>query len=409
MSAPFLIQPINPPSDWTPITQLSWFVDYVAGSDSNAGTTAAFPLKTFAELRKRLSYGAVDGNTGNVTVNVMSNSPEDVYLPIRGMNFGQLIVQGYTRTSLGAFAISAITPWNDGTSTELSFTCSSIPTSLTALGAVGYLAEITGGPRAGLSTFVIAETSSKVSLSAGWMDWNAFDIGTAQVGDTVTFYTLLRISGFFVIEPIGDCRIVFQDLEIADSTSFHGILVTGGQSSFYRCRLHSIDSDAGPFTTGASAGAIVAGCLTVNGCRAYNGGTMWTFSSAHTRNNASALNAKIRGEVIVDGQSIVYQNAFVVEEFGIVGIYGSLSVYDTPVGIYVSNFSGVSQTGYFWVRNCASVGFWVFRRAGWTYGSHLPAIVGTAPTSATRMGATTAASLVLPLVVGTASIESSTS
>lgn len=393
------------------------YIDTDDGRDANDGQSEDAPVQTWAHLARLIESNVIDG-TGDVptvTVHVLSdNTTENIELTPRVRNGGTLVIlddRDVSERSIGSYAITSRTNWSDGSRTEVSFTCSGIPTSIAALpsgGGVGYQAVITASATAdnvGACTWVAAETSARTALGPGWYQSELDDVIDAAVGDTVTFAQLRRLAVNVTVRVIGHGSVTFKDLELGVSGSQHSVNVADGGATFIRCLMHGFD--AGNSIGGIGIGSVyLAGCRTANGCRTRTASALAIFATLHDRTSASALNVGNDSYLLTYGQSLVYGNPLVVDQRGHLDVEGSVSIYGATVGLSANNNSWIEVHAPMWGHNISSVYLSLSRFARVGYAASTLAMVGTTPTSAYSLAGTTNASLTLPAGAGTStSIE----
>jgi hypothetical protein len=205
------------------LSRTDWWVDPANGAanDENDGQSAGAPLKTFAELTRRLIGARL---TVTVTVHVMSSSPSSDVLqlsltPDSGVSPAAYLIFRGARTSAFSGAITAYTPRDPTTNGSTQMTLGSLPTSWTASDLIGKRVEWTdttnyrtawaladlGGKTARLSI----PTSTNVASST----FSSGAIADFTVGQTVNVYNVPTIGASAVL--LASQSVLFQDLNIA--------------------------------------------------------------------------------------------------------------------------------------------------------------------------------------------------
>jgi hypothetical protein len=204
--------------------QATWYIDPVAGIDTNPGTLA-LPLKTLAEWYRRTG-GIVDDIVVNVYL--VGNIPATDPLPARigWKNSGNLIIQG-TRTAVATGTLTGYTPANFAGNTG--YQISAVIDWAPHVGRLVYDTEqqawfriakdLTGGNAIITRPFKYSVDDNRPSFTAA----------TPQNGDTFTVYTLSTLYAYNGIIDVGDPRsmnsedyrnnLVIKDVYLAEEVA----------------------------------------------------------------------------------------------------------------------------------------------------------------------------------------------
>ncbi len=164
--------------------QAAWFIDAVAGDDNNVGS-ALFPIRSHAELEKRLGVQTLSQSTDITIVGGLAAS-DPINIPwFMGTGFDLRYLQGAADTVNATGTITAVTAINRATNTPQSIEASALGSTWTALGLVGKKIVLTSG------------------ASSGAVGWVAKDLGGGNNGARLApFGTLSAIpSNPTVITP----------------------------------------------------------------------------------------------------------------------------------------------------------------------------------------------------------------
>ena len=179
----------------------NWYIDGTVGDDTNNGTTAATPLKTGAELQKRLGPWAIWGQS--VTVHVGINGMVDP-LALHGERLhaaDKIDVIG-TPTQVATFVLTTYTAMNHnvgGVPNGPQITAATV-----AAWTVGTRLRQTTGANAGAIAFVLADLGGGIALTSIWSRLGT----TGQFVDSM----LPTVGQTFVIETLPGLPALDVDL-----------------------------------------------------------------------------------------------------------------------------------------------------------------------------------------------------
>ena len=245
------------------ITQTTWFIDPVNGSDAATGKTAVTALKTDAERQRRWhGPGWVATLLAPTTITYLSSLPstDPVNFDVSLARGASLNILGTPTQTLAPTALTAVTTLNAATQT---------PWDVTAVGLdashVGKIIQITAGARVGNFATVLKDMGAgqvrtspfgKATVSVALDPWIQV---TPQVGDNVQILTLTSLtvgswkfrmlSGDYFSAVAPYTNLVYTD----------GLLLDGGPISFqgvinmevgYMWMSRTILKDMGITTTG---------------------------------------------------------------------------------------------------------------------------------------------------------------
>jgi hypothetical protein len=137
--------------------QTSWYIDSVAGLDSNDGLNTGTALRTDRERAKRIGNLPL---TGPVVVSLLTDLASDDYLTIPAIGpLGSFTVRGAAQTPLATGTLTGASVANDNVAATLADTGInwSSPTNL-----VKYRLRVTSGPRYGATAFLAYDVGSGV-------------------------------------------------------------------------------------------------------------------------------------------------------------------------------------------------------------------------------------------------------
>ena len=213
---------------WT--LQRTWFVHALLGNDENDGATAATPVRTGAEIVRRLPYidfadylinllsATDDGNfdfnpkfTGNAGVATVT--PNAATITIRGQR---------TLTSIGV--VTAATATSPGTNAQATVTGAGITAAL-----IGQLITLTSGVLAGFQATVLSVTGNTATISNWFNPANvpttggAYSVGavtTPTAGDAISLVTNTDVNWKVRYAGIGDNRVTlnWQDVRFTPTS-----------------------------------------------------------------------------------------------------------------------------------------------------------------------------------------------
>lgn len=230
-----------------------WYIDGTTGSDSNNGTSAATPLKTGQELRRRLGSHAEWSHS--VTIHVLANGMIDP-LVLRGCftaTYLHLDIIG-TPTVLVSDVLSSYLPLSHATprATEI------VGTAITDFTPyVGQRVRMTSGLRVGFVTWIAKSNP------------NGVGVATARVSPGVNINTTSTSSIFLATEPVAGDSFVVESLPAIPQIviDLDGSIAFPGTGAQWNKRMHSVQSiDCGDIVA-RSAGDNFPAYSTIFGCK----------------------------------------------------------------------------------------------------------------------------------------------
>ncbi len=112
---------VGGPGAWQPLAALvplayaanwavtDWYLDGTVGNDANNGTTALTPLRTGAELSRRLGYGAIQWSH-SVTIHLLASIADGINLKYQLLTTGLTVMIVGTATSVLSTTVATYTP-----------------------------------------------------------------------------------------------------------------------------------------------------------------------------------------------------------------------------------------------------------------------------------------------------------
>lgn len=251
-----------------------WYIDGTTGNDANNGTTALTPLRTGAELLRRLGPYALWGQS--VTVHVLANGMTDA-LVLRGVMLvagTHLDVVGTATQLADAGTVASYAAVNHATPTA---------SQLTATGIADWTPyqwqriRSTSGPRAGLVAWIATSNPGGVGVATARISPPIMVDITNNASNTIS-------AAFVVGDPI-----VVESVPVVPELSIllDGPISTAGTSQYAR-RLYSVQNVDCPVAWIVSSAdafgrkSLVFGCALSAIGQANGPNTSGTFSIAPT-------------------------------------------------------------------------------------------------------------------------------
>lgn len=255
--------------------QFNWFLDPATGSDENDGNSAARPLRTYAELQRRVG-GTLLLNPDGLDVQVLSDLTEAVSIDMQSPNG---VATVYFHAALPApiytGTVGAYTDYDPSAGQDGVLTDNGLPASFTASGLIGRLARVTSGPRTGVEFFLAKDLDSKQARTSASLAGTFDATFTApQAGDAYAVYGDLIKFGAnatpMTMEMHGGpgAQMAFQWMELGNP-GVHHVEHKGGGLFFSGCVVNGLDVDAGPVDY-----AELYNTRVVSGCRVNAGGAL---------------------------------------------------------------------------------------------------------------------------------------
>jgi hypothetical protein len=258
----------------------AWWIDSVAGSDTNDGQTALTPLKTMARLASLWGFGVLNPGPGlTVQVNIVNPLPITDPIAFNLASLGPsvcLFFQGIAATIFGPDIVSAVVPKNRATNTALSITGTALASWAPYLPAGVTPARVRTTALAGPTSNAIfwpAKTTGAVGrmsepfkpqtpVASNYPSLNnaARPATPPAVGDTFVLESLTTV---FVgacsiggvdngpIAAIGQNKVAFQnlDVQVPQPGARLNFSVNGyAQIKLYECHINETMSTSGPGT-----------------------------------------------------------------------------------------------------------------------------------------------------------------
>jgi hypothetical protein len=319
-----------------PLTQTSWYVDPVSGSDANDGTTSGTAIKTVAELSSRWGKGNLLSPTGAntspgvaITVNILNSVPTTDPLDI------DIILDGNVRlvflggvVSSTPLTVSAVIPRNRATNTPWQFTATGGVTVINRIFDSTVSAYFWPVKDLGGNSFRLSEPCTKPALGSILADVNQVAITNTDTFVMQTLYNL-KLGSITVRQlrndaagpPFGN-SIMFRDFNL---TGDYCPELSSNTSGFvYECKFSkSVMPATGAFTNiqncGQPTGQLIrpTGGLTRFAAGGYVGG-----SNAFAP-TTSAL--QFSNDIIWQSTSLSIVGSNVLAMFGGTGIFDSVS------------------------------------------------------------------------------------
>lgn len=199
----------------------AWFIDSIAGLDSNTGTTAGAALKTFAELVRRYGIGTRLTGLGLITIKLLNDLPASD--PIDGLELTcidtALMIVG-TATTVRSGTLTAVTTIDRVTNTPWDVT------DITSTFNPGDRIRITAGPNAGNILWVAKQlggpTHARVSAPAvlaplptpSFLNQGVVAPGDAYVIETLTNAVIGRV--VLIDGGLGAASTTFPQIYLQD-------------------------------------------------------------------------------------------------------------------------------------------------------------------------------------------------
>jgi hypothetical protein len=219
------------------ISQAAWFIDSVAGNDTNDGTTALTALQTIPELGRRINGR---NYTANAVVTLAGTFPAQTWnvAPIvpRGVTFD---IIGAATTVLGPDTITTYTARSGAGNT--SATLLSAATSFAA--SVGRRIRITIGANAGAVAWVLADLGGNTCRVSAFIS-TAGTVVVPANGDTFVVETLNTVIGG-VSTPMhtggGIIRMTDVEIQSQNALQIHQFYASTTPQitapGFFRCKF----------------------------------------------------------------------------------------------------------------------------------------------------------------------------
>lgn len=313
----------------------AWRLNSAAGNDENSGL-AGFPLRTWAEWRRRTSNLDLTANT-SVTIEDTGVWPVADPWDFDGIKLNtsiQLTIIGQrTLRADGAGVLTAVQALNRGADQAVEIEAAGLANSWTLLGHVGKLIRMTSG------------------AAAGSWSWIALDMGTANRRARVGVFTTQAtpVSGLVQVTPaIGDSFEVY-DLTSAPKLngtleSLRGYGTLAGALSFEDINFAVAPTHQGHDRVGCRvnrcslpAGASFGGswvsnnCLASLGSSAYGFGLFSTPLSSATINGGVVLGGAIdlfSGYLLVTGDTLIQGGSILLRPGQIGGAAAMVSIFN---------------------------------------------------------------------------------
>jgi len=317
--------------------QTNWWVDPAGtfgGSDGNTGGSAASPLRTLAEWRRRACKGGVTWEpAGFGILTIMSDCAESAYFNIVGVAASR---DGTIRGRDTVVATGTVTA-----AAQLSSAGGGTYATLTSTGTtwaphVGRRVRIQGSGDdwlPGLYAYVRADLGSGVALVTPWTDGGG-QAAAPSPGATWEVYTVPKVSGQWGITCNSADHYVAVDFDVGGDPFVSGIYVTAG----YGSQVHSLQVLSDGYTFEAQAGSYVQayGVFAAGGHIRSQSGHLVLCGGGST--GAGQRIYAIDGYVVISGAMMLENNAFLNVQGG-----ASLLV-NAEVGIRNSNTRAIAVT-----------------------------------------------------------------
>lgn len=208
----FWVRDGNPHIEWT--TQATWFVSS-AGNDENPGDVVGSPIRTIAELRRRLGKLPI---RIFVQVNLLSNIAEDVVLDFQtDFQAGGAVMLVGTRTQVATEVITGATPHNNAAGAraygQLAF-------GVDVSAHEGRLLVAEDGAAVGSTAWHVQDTAAGPTACYTGPFITAGNNETfPAIGDTIGFYDLSTIQSVAVAE---ECFCGIFDVRVTGTLSING-------------------------------------------------------------------------------------------------------------------------------------------------------------------------------------------
>jgi hypothetical protein len=286
-------------SDNTSVNTPTWYIDPVAGNDSNNGTSAGTALKTHAEFEHRIGHWSKLNSPLNATilVNILNDLPASDpinVLAIAGTGITLFYAGATTVERAGSF--TSVVAKNAGTNTLFQGADGYLAAADWS-GDVGKRVRMTSGAAAGCSALVVAVGGA--SKSAIFSDFSlplvqyliAYPAGTPSVGDTYVVEKQVKAArGAVRFQPTNSTGgfVMFQGLDLSNNNE--NLIESTPYLAYFDCHLPGMiiaNVDYGAFlncyntslfTCNAGTGVIVMGGL-YTGTVPLEGGASWTWDA----------------------------------------------------------------------------------------------------------------------------------
>lgn len=215
--------------------QATWVVDPVAGSVEGSGS-ALDPIDSVSEFARRttsLLAVSVAVAPAGYDVLILSDceTTEQVLLDGRMATGAVCYVFRADPVLISSFAVTGQVDANPATQTLPTITCGALPVSFTASGLVGKYAVVTAGANVGTEFWVMRDDGAKTATITQ-PQANIFDEtpGFVDVGDTVSFYNLVRLGSLVSVLQTGGggAQTDFWNLAVADPGLPHSFEAKAG-------------------------------------------------------------------------------------------------------------------------------------------------------------------------------------
>jgi hypothetical protein len=217
--------------------QGSWVVDPIAGSVEGSGS-ALDPIDSVSEfLRRTTSLLAVSIAVAPLGYDVLilsdCQTTEEIAIDGRMETGVVCYVFRADPIPIASFAVTAQVDAAPATQTLPTITCAGLPVSFTASGIVGTLGIVTAGANVGTEFWVMRdEGAGTKTATITQPQANIFDEtpGFVDVGDTITFYSLVRLGSLVSVLQTGGAgaQTDFWNLQVADPALPHSFEAKAG-------------------------------------------------------------------------------------------------------------------------------------------------------------------------------------
>lgn len=200
-----------------PITDAAWYLNGSTGNDSNSGTSAGSPLRTWEGLQAKWTYG---GKLQQATTVTLQTSMPAANL-IVDMNGFDLSIVG-TVTAQRSGTITALTARNRAFNTRSQITDSALPLANSWTADIDKRVQFTSGPAANAFTWVSADNGGKTATiyEPGLIDGDTVSQVDPAVGNSYAVQTLSQVPSFDFSKVTGTTSGVlrFFDIQFTDAT-----------------------------------------------------------------------------------------------------------------------------------------------------------------------------------------------